>query len=123
MTLSAALNAALGVAASFLPQEILNYASTVAEPFTVSVIQIAGALYIGFAFLNWFARGALLGGIYGRPILLANFAHFAVAAIMLMKLVLAGEHGAAVLAVTLVYAVVAAWFGAVLFGPGPEKVQ
>jgi hypothetical protein len=121
MTLSAALNAALGVAASFLPQEILNYAGAAADPFTVSVIQIAGALYIGFALLNWSARGALLGGIYGRPIVLANFAHFAVAAIMLVKLVLSGEHGAAVLAGTVVYAIVAVWFSAVLFGPGPGK--
>jgi hypothetical protein len=121
MTLSAALNAALGVGASFMPQEILNYAGAIAEPFTVSVIQIAGALYIGFALLNWSARGALLGGIYGRSIVLANFAHFAIAAIMLVKLVLSGEQGAAVLAATFVYAIVAAWFGVVLFGPGPAK--
>jgi hypothetical protein len=121
MTLSAALNAALGVAATFLPQEILHYAGAPVDPFTVGLMQIAGALYIGFALLNWSARGALLGGIYGRPIVVANFAHFAVAAIMLVKLVVGGERAGALLAGTLVYAIVAAWFGAVLFGPGPAK--
>jgi hypothetical protein len=120
MTLSAALNAALGVAASFMPQEILHYAGASVDPFSVSIIQLAGALYIGFALLNWSARGALLGGIYGRPIGLANFAHFAIAAIMLAKLALDGERAAALLGGTVVYAIAAVWFGLVVFGSGPK---
>jgi hypothetical protein len=123
MTLSAALNAVLGVAASFLPQEILQYTGATADPFTVGVIQIAGALYIGFALLNWSARGALLGGIYGRPIVVANFAHFAIAAIMLVKLVLAGHADAGLVAAAAAYSIFAAWFGSVLFGPGPASAK
>jgi len=121
MTLSAALNAAVGVAASFVPHEILNYVGVSATPFTVSVIQLAGALYLGFALLNWMARGTLLGGIYGRPIGIANVAHFAMAAIMLVKLVLGGQREAVLLVGTLIYVITAAWFVLVVFGPGPTK--
>jgi hypothetical protein len=121
MTLSAAVAAGFGVAGSFLPQEILHYADATTDRFMVAVIQIAGALYIGAALLNWSARGALLGGIYGRPIVLANFAHFAIGAIVLVKLLLGGEHAAALVVVTAIYSALAAWFGAVLFGPGPAK--
>lgn len=31
-----------------------------------------GAALVAFALLNWFQRYSLLGGIYGRPLLLAN---------------------------------------------------
>ena len=90
MTLSAAALAALGLGASFLPQEILGRAAMPADRFSVAVIQLAGALYIAFALLNWSAKGALLGGIYGRPIVLANFSHFAIGAIVLLKIAAVG---------------------------------
>jgi len=121
MTLSAAALAALGLAASFLPQEILNRAAMPADRFTVALIQLAGALYVAFAMLNWSAKGALLGGIYGRPIVLANFTHFAVGAIALVKIVVAGQLHLEVALLTAVYALFAAWFGFVLFGPGPRQ--
>jgi|GraSoiStandDraft_4_1057263.scaffolds.fasta_scaffold64160_4 hypothetical protein len=120
MTLSAALTAALGVAASFAPQEILQHARVQADPFPVAVIQLAGALYLGFAVLNWSAKGSMLGGIYGRPIGLANFGHFAIGAIVLVKLFLAGHADAGLVAGAAAYSIFAAWFGYVLFGPGPS---
>lgn len=119
MTLSAATPAALGISASFLPQEILNRAAMPADRFTVALIQLAGALYIAFAMLNWSAKGALLGGIYGRPIVLANFTHFAIGGIVLVKIVAAGQLHVDVAVLTFVYVVFAAWFGFVLFGRGP----
>ena len=120
MTLSAAFLAALGVAASFLPQELLRSAGLPPDRFPVTIIQIAGALYIGFATLNWMAKGTLLGGIYGRPIVLANFTHFAIGAIVFVKLVAAGPiQGGWPLVVA--YAALAAWFGYVLFSPGPRR--
>jgi hypothetical protein len=121
MTLSAAALAALGVGASFLPQEILSRAAMPADRFSVAVIQLAGALYVAFAMLNWSAKGAMLGGIYGRPIVLANFTHFAVGAIVLVKILAAGPLHLEVAVLTAVYALFAAWFGFVLFGPGPRQ--
>jgi hypothetical protein len=121
MTLSAAALAALGIAASFLPQEILSRAAMPADRFPVALIQLAGALYVAFAMLNWSAKGALLGGIYGRPIVLANFTHFAIGAIALGKIVAVGELHAEAVVLTAVYVLFAMWFGFVLFGPGPRQ--
>jgi len=117
MSLSAAFVAALGVSASFLPQELLELAGIAPDRFAAAIVQTSGALYIGFAILNWMAKGAMLGGIYGRPIVMANFAHFAIGAIALWKV--PGPAAAGLIAAAALYSVFAAWFGYVLFGPGP----
>ncbi len=36
--------------------------------------QLLGAAWLGVAALNWLSRSAVLGGIYGRPVVLANLA-------------------------------------------------
>jgi len=36
-------------------------------------IQLFGGALLAFAFLNWMGRRAILGGVYGRPIVVANF--------------------------------------------------
>ena len=115
LTLSAAFTATLGVGGSFLPQEILGRFGSAPDWFPVLVLQIAGALYLGFAILDWMARGNLTGGIYGRPIALGNFMHFAVVAIVLVKVVLAERSEARLLAATAAYALFAVWWGLVLF--------
>ena len=117
MTLSAAFLAVLGISASFLPQELLELAGIVPDRFATAIVQTSGALYVGFALLNWMAKGALLGGIYGRPIVMANFAHFAIGAITLWKA--QGPAAAGLVVAATLYSVFAAWFGYVLFGPGP----
>ncbi|HEX3127230.1 MAG TPA: hypothetical protein VH394_07855 [Thermoanaerobaculia bacterium] len=115
MTLSAILVALLGITASFLPQEILSYFGAEPRGLGVLLIQIAGALYLGFAILNWMARGNLIGGVYSRPVAMGNFVHFAVVAITLLKALLAGEKAAAVLIGAVAYSVFAIWFGLVAF--------
>ncbi len=61
------------------------------------------------------ARGNLVGGIYSRPVALGNFSHFAVAGVVLVKSMMAGQTSAALVASALVYSVFAVWFGIVLF--------
>jgi hypothetical protein len=63
MNLSAGLMTILGLAASFAPQEILSAAGADSEGLPVLLVQITGGLYLGFAMLNWMARGVLIGGI------------------------------------------------------------
>ena len=36
-------------------------------------VQLFGGGLLGFAALNWMGRSAILGGIYGRPIVVGNF--------------------------------------------------
>ena len=83
MRVSAIYLALLGAAASFLPQEVLTYSGVQSGQGAVAVllIQVAGALYLGFAGLNWTAQANLIGGIYSKPVALANFTHFTVASI------------------------------------------
>lgn len=119
MISSAGFMAILGLAASFLPHEVLSRLGQVPAPVTVATVQISGALWFGFAILNWSAKGSPLGGIYGRPIVLANFTHFVIAAIALSKASL-GAAAVETGVVTILYIVFAAWFALVLFGPGPS---
>jgi hypothetical protein len=83
MTASALVMGALGLAATFLPQEIAAYLGASAT--LPMLIQIVGALYLGFAMLNWTAKDGLIGGIYNRPIAIGNLVHFLVAALALAK--------------------------------------
>jgi len=114
MTVSAAFMALLGLGASFLPQELLSFGGSSPRALPVLVVQVAGAIYLGFAFLNWMARGVLIGGIYARPVALGNFVHFAVVTIVLAKSLLA-DYAHYVLAAAVPYALLAVWFGLVLF--------
>ena len=71
MSLSAAFLAVLGVAAIFLPHEVLAHVGGRAEGTSVLLIQLLGALYLGFAMLNWMNRGNRIGGIHARPVSMA----------------------------------------------------
>ena len=121
MSSSAAFMAALGVSASFLPREILVHVASPAEWFPQLMIQLAGAGFIAFAALNWTARGNMLGGIYGRPIALANFGLFTIGAITLVKSFSNLRQSAPLLVVTAAYILFSVWFAVVLFGPGPRQ--
>jgi len=114
MIASAALMAVIGLAASFMPQEVLGLHGTVPDNATVLFVQMAGAVYLGFAILNWYARGILIGGIYARPVAAGNFLHFVMVAITLIKAAI--SFGAVELAVSAaVFSVFAIWFGLVMF--------
>ncbi len=105
----------IGIAASFLPQEIAARLGAQPVPYVVLVLQIAGALYMGFAILNWMARDALIGGIYSRPVALGNFLHFAVVAIILFRALSKGDRAGELVAAAVIYAIFGIWFGLVLF--------
>jgi len=115
MSLSALFMAVLGLGASFGPLEILGHYGFSGGGPDVLIIQVAGALYLGFAILNWMARASLIGGIYGRPVAIGNFMHFAVAAVVLLKAVTAGFRSSEILVASATYSAFAVWFGFVVF--------
>ena len=47
--------------------------------------QLLAAAWLGLASLDWLSRSALLGGIYGRPVVAANLAVFFVGALALLR--------------------------------------
>ena len=118
MMSSAIFMALLGLLTSYLPDKVLTTHGTVPDNATLLLVQMMGALYLGFAILNWTARGILIGGIYARPVALGNFLHFAMVGMMLSRA--AFTHGVAQLAGSaFVFSIFAVWFGVVLFKPPP----
>jgi len=74
-----------GLLFSFTPEEILKFYEITPQPALILMLQLLGALYLGFAMLNWLARNSQIGGIYNRPIVFANFLHFLVGCIAIAK--------------------------------------
>jgi hypothetical protein len=120
MGLSALFMALLGAAASFFPQEIMAFSGAPPGGAGPLIPQIAGALYLGFAMLNWMARGNIIGGIYSRPVALGNFLHFFVVTIVLSKALIAGQRTPEIIVGAPLYAFFCVWFALVLF-TGPVK--
>jgi hypothetical protein len=70
---------------------------------------------------TWFARTMLLGGIYGRSIVVGGFAHALVGVFALFHSLRALPGNAYVWGAFAIYAVLALWFGALMFGRGPAS--
>ena len=99
-----------------MPQEILAHYGSRSSALGVLLMQVVGALYLGFAVLNWMARDVLIGGIYARPVALGNFLHFGVVGLAVWKAIAAGtSRGGDIIAAAIVYSVFAVWFGLVAF--------
>ena len=110
--------AAGGVAASFAPAEVLAalHAPTT-EPLPL-LIQLMGALYFGFAIVNWTAKDSFIGGVYSRPLSLGNSLHFIVGTLTLLKFGLSKGFSVPLLVALAAYAAFAAGFGYLVFGLG-----
>jgi hypothetical protein len=108
--------ALLGLAATFLPQELAAAAGISGGALVALSIQITGALYLGFAMTNWMAKGSAIGGIYNRPLSVGNLLHFFVAAAALGKFVARGNHAPVLVALTVIYIVFALAFVKLVFG-------
>jgi hypothetical protein len=85
MTVSSVLLLAAGIAITFLPQEILAHFTVQPNQELMLTLQILGAFYFAFGMVNWLAKESLLGGIYGRPIVVGNVTHFLIGALALIK--------------------------------------
>lgn len=85
MVSSAVLLGVIGVGLTFLPQEILTYLNIAVSKPLLLILQLLGGLYFGFAMLNWMAQWSVIGGIYNRPVSVANFAQFFVGGMALIK--------------------------------------
>jgi len=116
MRLSSLFLGILGLAASFMPQEILAHYGARSSGLGALLLQVVGALYLGFAVLNWMARDILIGGIYARPVALGNFLHFGVVGLTVWKAIAGGtSRGSDIVAGAIVYSVFAVWFGLIVF--------
>ena len=116
MTLSAMILALIGISLIFLPKEILDYLELSVSETLQLLIQIIGSFYFAFAILNWMSKGSIIGGIYNRPIAMANLAHFVIAGLALIKGVLANPSLSYVIwSIAIIYSIFAILFGIVAF--------
>lgn len=104
-----------GVLLQFIPHEILSYFGADSSGINPLFVQITGALYLGFAMMNWMAKTVLIGGIYARPLAMGNFVHFTVGALALLKYAFAASSLPVVWVLALAYSLFAILFGVVFF--------
>jgi len=105
-----------GISLSFVPLEIMSCLGLESSKSLLYLLQILGALYFGFAMLNWMTKSSLIGAIYNRPIAIANFSHFLIAGLALTKGVLTNPGLPLVIQIAAgVYIVFAVSFGIILF--------
>ena len=109
MTACSLLLGATGIFALFLPDVLLSAQGVELTEAMSMLVQLMGALYFGFAIMNWTAKDSAIGGVYARPVSLANFSHFLTGALLLAKN-LFDEFSPLMLIVTVVYVVFAACF-------------
>lgn len=116
MAASACFLGILGLGATFLPAEILDAArDPAAGPAALLLVQLYGALAFGGAMLNWMSRTSILGGIYGRPIVLGNALHFTMGALAIIKGISGSTAGAPLVVVGAGYACFAVLFCLLMF--------
>ena len=109
MTACSLLLGATGIFALFLPDVLLSAQGVEPTEALSVLVQLMGALYFGFAIMNWTAKDSAIGGVYARPVSLANFSHFLTGALLLAKN-LFDEFSPLMLIMTVVYIVFAACF-------------
>lgn len=117
---SAILYFAAAVVLLFLPEELLGWLGAGGSSLDPALLQVLAAAVFGFAMLNWTSRYTQIGGIYGRPLAIANLSHAAIAAISLARVAFRGSPSPALWAGLALYTVLAVAFGAKLFGPPPS---
>lgn len=110
---SAVIMGLVGLAGTFIPEEILKTLGIDPAPVTLILLQIIGGLYLGFAMLNWFTRSALIGGIYNKPVVLGNLMHCIVVFFALIRH-LAEQFHFLLLLLTFIYFGFAVWFTLVM---------
>jgi len=117
MTSSGACLAVAGLALLFFPAEALSLLGL--PDGSPLVAQVFSALLLGSAAANWTARGSMIGGIYARPLALANYLHFFMGSLILVMGLDEIDAGIGYFAVLCVYCVFGVMFAWLLFrGPG-----
>ena len=110
MTTSSLVLGLAGILTLFAPENLLAMlGAPAANPLSV-FIQLMGALYFSMAMMNWTAKDSAIGGIYARPVSLANFAHFFIGTLLLAKYLLSNGYSMIILSMLVVYAIFASLF-------------
>jgi len=108
--------AAMGAALLFAGTEVAD--AVFRRPDVEPLASLLGGALLGFGAMNWIARRSILGGIYGKAVVVGNHWHFVVGAIVLLKHGAAAGGSAGFWILTCAYVLGAGLFSYLLFGPG-----
>ncbi|HMG90461.1 MAG TPA: hypothetical protein VK589_10380, partial [Chryseolinea sp.] len=85
MTIGSIVLGATGAMLIFASDIVLRNLSIEINQSSLLLGQIVGALYFGYSMLNWMTKESLIGGIYNRPVAVANFTHLMIAGLAIVK--------------------------------------
>ena len=124
MIISAIFLAVNGFGLSFFPNEISLLLTNDDNHIFILILQILGALYLGFSYVNWMSKNSLIGGIYNKPLLIGNTLHFLTASMAMIKLVFKFENNLQlIIPHTIIYCLFTLFFGYVFFSDPFKKPQ
>ena len=116
MIISSIFLAVNGFGFTFFPNEISVLLINDDNHIFILILQILGALYLGFSILNWMSKTNLIGGIYSKPLLIGNLLHFFTASMALIKLTSKVETNLQLIfSYTIIYSLFTLFFGYVFF--------
>jgi len=113
MTASSIFLMICGFGLTFVPEEISEFLNAGSNQTSILFLQILGSLYLGFGMLNWMTKNNLIGGIYSKPLVIGNLAHFLMSTIALIKIVgkYADSEFIIMLSLTIIYSFFTVGFG------------
>lgn len=115
---SAALLACGGIALLFMSDSILPALAPGTPDHAAWLGQLAGAGWLAIAALNWLGKSTLIGGIYGRPLVLANLILCFISTMVLLRGVWDAATPPALWWLAVPFVVMTVVYGVVLFkGP------
>ncbi len=122
MVASSVFMGLIGIALTFMPDEVLKVLEQVPNATLTLSLQLTGALYFGFAMTNWMAKTVLIGGIYAKPLSIGNFSHFLIAGLALIKFSINADiANTYIYTLTVFYVIFSISFGYVLFTHPKQK--
>ena len=123
MVSSSLILAAAGIFTLFAPDVLLSALGVAVTAQLSVLVQLLGALYFSFALMNWTVKDSAIGGIYARPVSLANFSHFFIGTLLLAKVMLSSAFNISVVLLLAVYAIFAILFYWLVFRATGIKVD
>lgn len=115
---SAFILAAGGIALLFGSEELLTPVVPGAAAGVTLLGQLVAGGWLAMAWLNWNQRHLLIGGIYGRPTVLANFTLYLVSSSSLAHRVIGGDTPAVLVMLGLIFGVLTLVYATLLLrGP------
>ena len=123
LTANALLYLLVGMVFIFAGDDLLRRAGASGTPVEIALVQLLGAALFGLGMLNWMNRFAQVGGIYGRPLVVANFANGFIGALMLVHVARELPMTVPLAAAMATYALLALGFGARLLGSPVQRAS